>query len=206
MTSETSDHVPAELLKDFEAIRSECFHLVRSVYTARKLFGDVGNQELMRGIALRFFLDVNELMHESFILRVCRLFDPAVSNVWVDGERQVRQNLTIPNLNSELEKHCLFSADIEKLSDGLFEYCKKFRGARNQAIAHRDKESIHAGATLGGASPEELDEFLQQLQGYSDAVGVALRVGPSDFAPAHAGDVQDFVYFLRRGVRRGGAR
>ena len=62
-----------------------------------------------------------------------------------------------------------------------------------------DKQSVIKGEPIGAHDDEELATFLENLQRYIDAAGVAIGVGPLDFCvTAGPGDVTDLIVKPKR--------
>ncbi len=88
--------------------------------------------------------------------------------------------------------------EIAEFSSGLSRYRDLVKDSRNKLISHLDKETVLSGLTIGEHSEEEVTNFFECLQGYVDAVGNAVGVGPLDFrSSARPGDALDLIKALK---------
>jgi hypothetical protein len=58
---------------------------------------------------------------------------------------------------------------------------KLIKDGRNRIISYLDKEAVTRGELIGEHTEDDVSAFLENLQGYVDAVGRAAEVGPLDF-------------------------
>ena len=176
-----------DLHESFIPFRDQCIWIHDCIYTFNALSeADAG----ILATAPRFFSDLNSILIEYILLQICKITDPP--------ETCGHANLTINHLNAELLKADLMTAEIEEFSNGLMRYRKLITDARNKVISHLDRDTLLAGLILGAHAEEEEQAFLGNLHGYTDAVGIAVGVGPLDYRGGGPGDVWDLIEALRR--------
>jgi hypothetical protein len=151
----------------------------------------------MRRSASEFFLELNYILLDNYILQVCKLTDKAVTRVG----GAARLNLTVAHLNELLSAESLLTPDMEIAAEGLQRYRALVEPARNRTISHADKETAMTYTTLGAHTEAEALEFFDHLYTYIDAVGVAVGEGSLDFSTTSGpGDVADLFKALNGGV------
>jgi hypothetical protein len=160
-----------------------------------ELFDDAGTRSLMERTAHAFFLDLNKIMIDYFLLEVAKLTDPATSH---SGKRE---NFTVANLIETVEwpSDCL--QEIKKLNETVVSFRKYIEPARNRLLAHYDKTTVVSGDTLGGFPQGEDGKLLAVLEQmcnvwHKAAFGVIF----GDMAPYHSGDVLDLKKALSRAI------
>ncbi len=179
-----------ELEELFLGFREQCIWL-RCCYNTYSALYESGERtkEVLQASAPIFFRDLNEILIEYVLLQICKIMDPA--------EIAGRKNLTFEHVNTALQDNHLMTDEIARFSCGLSRYRKLVKDGRNRLIAHLDKESVLNGLPIGEHPEEEVTAFFESLQGYVDAVGNAVGVGPLDFrTTAGAGDVVDLIRTL----------
>lgn len=184
-----------ELQKEFELLREQAIYLRKMFNTFNHLFASNSvTDDVLKKSAAWFFHDINHMMQEYIILLVCRLTDPP--------ETSGKANLTIQRMNELLHENNCFSEEIENLSDGIMNYRNLLQPIRNKIIAHNDRNTHVFESSLGGHTEEEMMNFFDHdLQGYFDAVGIAIDIGPLDFRATPAeGDVLDLIRTLKKGL------
>lgn len=189
--------VPKKLIDDFEELR-ECLINVRRDYnTYNALYCDE-NRSLLTAIAPTFFTDVAEILQRDWILQVVKLMDPAVTAV----RGKDRENLTVQLLYQQLEDESLLTDEIRSRAKAILDYGELLKPARHRILAHRDREHHFKGIVMGVTTNEQLKEFVQNIQDYSDLVGIQIGVGPLDFSSSGCkGDVYDLLQYLRKSQR-----
>lgn len=183
-----------KLIDDFEQLR-ECLINVRRDYnTYNALYCDE-NRPLLTAIAPTFFTDVAEILERDWILQVVKLMDPAITTV----RRKDRENLTFQLINQQLEDESLLTDEIQNRAKAIRGYGKLLKPARHRTLAHRDRECHFEGIAMGGTTNTQLKEFVQNIQDYSDLVGIQIGVGPLDFSSSGCkGDVYSLLQYLRK--------
>jgi AbiU2 len=142
---------------DVEAFCNTCV-LLRSLWRHYEIW--LEGSELLQSIAPIFFGDIHALFVRDLILEICKITDPA--------ETMGRTNLTV----KFLIKYSDFSSapntldKLKRFSDSMHAFRDKIVPARNRLIAHFDRESVHLGQSLGGASPEDWLQFWHDLQDF----------------------------------------
>lgn len=186
--------VSQKLIDDFEQLR-ECLINVRRDYnTYNALYCDE-NRALLTAIAPTFFTDVARILQRDWILQVVKLMDPVVTTV----RGKDRENLTVQLINHQLEGQSLLNDEIRNCAKAILEYGKLLKPARHRVLAHRDRECHFEGVVMGATTDEQLKGFVQNIQNYSDLVGIQIGVGPLDFSSSGCkGDVYDLLKFLRK--------
>ena len=182
-----------KLRNDFEMLRDHCIIIRRDFNTYNDLFFS-GFDDLLTKAASTFFNDIAEIMQRDWVLQVCKLMDSAITKR--DGK--VLENISIKLINSQLVNEGLMSKEISSISDSILAYGKNIIPARHKRLAHFDREHQICGIVLGATTEKELEDFLENIQKYCDAVGRAVGLGPLDFAGSScSGDVHDLLKVLR---------
>lgn len=182
----------SRISSEFLAFRDQCVWL-RTCYSTYEALYDSGNEtlELLDKSAPLFFHDLNEILIEYCLLQISKLTDPA--------ESQGRENLTVANINKQLQSQGLLSQEILNASAALDRYRKLIRDSRNRVISHNDKHTALANLPIGAHSESDVIAFFDNLYAYVDAVGNAVGIGPLDFRTnAGPGDAHDLLRLLRR--------
>ena len=187
--------MPADSLlrakEEFSAFRVESVWL-RGVYdTSFALYSSGAETDaILKKVAPAFFKDLNHILIEYWIMVVCRLTDPAKSFG--------RENLTAANLIESLEGLNLMTEEIQVHADGMHKYRSLLNDARNRAISHADKATFLQPELLGKHQEHQISDFLENLQGFNDLVGIAIGEGPLDFrGMSGPGDAYDLIRDLR---------
>ena len=175
----------------FLAFREQCIWLRSCYNTYLSLYeSDERTTKALNDSAHLFFQDLNRILIEYVLLQVCKITDPA--------ETAGHKNLTFEGLNAELCNDGLMTQEIADLSAGLSHYRDLVKDARNKLLGHLDRETILNDLPIGEHAEQEVTEFFSCLQGYVDAVGNAVGVGPLDFrATPGSGDVLDLIWVLK---------
>ena len=173
------------------------FRLKQIHYIYRELFDDDGTQSLMERTAHAFFLDLNNILADYFLLEVAKLTDPATSRV---GKRE-RENFTVANLIETVKWPSGCLQEIKKLNETVLSFRKYIEPARNRLLAHYDKTTVVSGNTLGGfpeGEDQKLLEVLEQMCNVLHKAAFDKILG--DMVPYHSGDVQDFKKALSKAI------
>jgi hypothetical protein len=171
------------------------FRLKQVYHIGHELFHDDGARSLMERTAHAFFLDLNKILVNYFLLEVAKLTDPATS---LGGRIE---NFTVANLIETVEwpPDCL--QEIEKLNETVLSFRRYIDPARNKLLAHYDKTTVVSGDTLG-TFPEGEDrrllEVLEQMCNVLHKAAFGEILG--NMVPSHTGDVLDFKRALRMAV------
>ena len=183
-----------ELQKLFIAFREQCIRIRCCYNTYHALYeSDDRTKRILIDSAPIFFYDLSYILTEYVHMQVCKITDPA--------ETAGHKNLTVESLNIELCNHNLMTQEISNFSAGLSHYRDLVIEPRNKLIGHLDRETVLNDVPIGGHAKEDVIKFFEDLQGYNDAVGNGVGVGPSDFQ-AVSGDVIDLIRVLKRGIYR----
>ena len=177
---------------EFIAFRDSCMWLRNCYNTFNHLFNSGPEIEVtLRNTAPLFFGDLNSILQEYFFLQARRVTDPVATGS--------RENLTLQNINFGLTQAGLMTQEISDLSSSILGYRSLISNLANRAVAHADKATALCPGLVGAHSHQELESFVSDLQGYTDAVGIVLGIGPLDYSvQAGPGDVQDLLSALRR--------
>lgn len=177
---------------EFLAFRESCIWLRNCYNTFNHLFdADPETEAMLRRIASEFFGDLNLILQEYFFLQARRVTDPTATGS--------RENLTLENINAGLTASGLMTQEILDLSTSILGYRKLISDISNRVVAHADKATALCPGLVGAHSEREIESFMDNLQAYTDAVGIVLGVGPLDYSvQAGPGDVQDLLRALRR--------
>lgn len=180
-----------ELQRSFRAFREQCIW-IRCCYNTYAALYESGSEvrDVLSTVANIFFSDLNRILIEYCWLQMCKITDSSTSSG--------RENLTVEHINSLLRSSSLMTDEISQHSDGLRQYRNLIEKGRHRLLAHLDKESVMNGLPIGEHDQKDIAAFFENLQGYVDAVGIAVGVGPLDFqVTAGSGDVIDLISALR---------
>ncbi|MNG14897.1 hypothetical protein D3C84_986890 [compost metagenome] len=131
------------------------------------------------------------ILQEYFFLQVRKITYPVSS--------YGRENLTFKNINEGLDRSGLMTEEILSLSSKIHLYREIVSNLSNRVIAHADKATTLSAGLIGEHSDTELENFMSNMQAYTNAVGIALGVGPLDYSSqAGPGDVLDLIRSLKR--------
>lgn len=183
----------------FEAFRNDCIWMLNCYNIYRHLF-ESGKEtsEALHSAAAHFFSDLNLILIDYCYLQFCKLTDPPFST----SRSGKRSNLTVQQMDLQLERAKLLSDEIRALSVSIMGYRPWIEEPRNRLIGHTDLEARLGSHDIGAHPEEELLKFLAAIQSYCDAVGTAVGIGPLDFrTQAGKGDVQDLIRVLRQNRR-----
>ena len=184
-----------ELQREFETLRNQAIYLIQTFNTYNDLF-EAGDEieRILRKSAERFFGDINMMMIEYLTLLVCRLTDPP--------KTRRKLNLTIPRMNKLLRENHFFNKEIRVLSNDIMGYRKNLDLARNQIVAHMDRDTYIQDLALGGHSKEEMSKFFENdLLQYFEKVAKAIGATPlGSLITRDSGDALDLLKTLRRGL------
>jgi hypothetical protein len=175
----------------FNAFRVESVWL-RTIYDTSFALYSSGQEidTLLQKIAPRFFVDLNQIIIEYWVLVVCRLTDLAST--------RGRENLTVANMIDSLKRLGISTDAIEREAVELQIYRDVLNHARNRVVSHADKATFLQPELLGEHTEHEVTAFLEHLQIFNDLVGDALNEGPLDFRGISGpGDVHDLLRILR---------
>ena len=178
--------------REFLTFRDQCVWLQTCYNTYRALYeSGADTQGLLTRSASRFFHDLNTILIEYVLLQISKITDPP--------ESQGRENLTVSNINRQLQAAGLLTQEITDASTAIMRYRELIKESRNRVISHQDKETILINLPVGAHSESDVANFFKNLYAYVDAVGNAVGVGPLDFkTTAGSGDVLDLLRLLRR--------
>lgn len=178
------------LREKFDHFRTECAWITNCYNLYRFLYeGGEKTDILLMRTASAFFHDLNRMVVEYLLLQICKITDPAKS--------RDRQNLTVSNLNKDLETLGLLTQDLIDLEAKLYGYRNLIKLARDKLISHLDWQAVKEGCPLGEHESVEVKRFFGNLFKYTDLVGEACGAGPSDYSVTPCqGDVVDLIRFL----------
>lgn len=182
-----------KLKNDFKMFREHCIIIRRDFNTYTALFFS-GWDNLLLKTSPQFFNDIAEIMRRDWILQVCKLMDSPKTK----QQGKTLENISIKLIDSQLKAEGLISLEISSLSKAILTYGKKVIPARHKHLAHIDRHHQINGIVLGSTNQTELDEFLDNIQKYCDAVGRAIGIGPLDFSTSCCpGDANDLLAVLK---------
>lgn len=181
------------LVSDFEALFPVAPDDQRAV--ALKTWEDDPHaRQVLERVALRFFGDLNAMMHEHYVLKLARLGDPASSNT-PTGKRT---NLTIDGMQASLRALDRTTPEIEREARALTDFVETHaKPAPNLVVAHSDWETRSKRLSVGGSTDQQTAEFHARLQSYCDAVARRLDLDPSQLVGGCEGDAQDLMRALK---------
>jgi hypothetical protein len=144
---------------DVDTFCNFCVFL-RSIFRhSQILFEEGGNlrRELLQSVAPTFFGDMNHLLIEHLILKICKI---------TDQESFGHKNLTVKFLinNADFSTAPSELDRLKQLADSMHAFRAKIVPARNKLIGHLDRHSVLEGKALGGAEKSEWNQFWLDLQ------------------------------------------
>ena len=171
------------------------FRLKQVYYMGRELFYEASAQSLMERTAHAFFLDLNKILIDYFLLEAAKLTDPATS---FGGKCE---NFTVANLIETVEWSPECVREIEKLDKTVQSFRKYIEPARNKLLAHYDKPTVASGDVLGAFPEGEEEKFLAALEQMCNELHKAAfgEILPKMMLD-HRGDVLDLKKALRRAI------
>lgn len=181
----------ARLREKFDHFREECIWITNCYNLYRTLYegGEATDAVLIR-VAPAFFHDLNRIIVEHILLQICKITDPAESGS--------RQNLTVANLNKDLNALGLLTQDLIDRAGEFEGYRALIKLARNRLISHLDWQAVQDGNPLGEHEAAEVRRFFASLFRYTDLVGETCGAGPLDYSvSACPGDAIDLLRALR---------
>ena len=188
----------AKVQEDYQAFLATCIWLRRCYNIFISLYdSDLETERTLRKTAGLFFTDLHQILHEYFFLQVRKISDPSATR-----GNNARENLSITNINESLIALGKMTAEIENLSVEIHQYRHLILDIPNRVVAHADKSTILAQQIVGEHSAEELEKFMENIQSYTDAVGIALEIGPLNYrAQPGQGDVTTLIRSLKDYLR-----
>lgn len=180
-----------ECQETFRNLRQEFIWLRTCFKTYEALFESGPETEsLLRRTAPLFFQELNVVLIEYAILQASRITEgPSFGK---------RKNLSIAHMDELLAACGLLTDEIEQVSISVRSYGELISEARNRVISHADKETILSQIPTSTHLRSDVDNFLADLQAYSDMVGNKIGEGPLDFsATSGSGDVYDLLHILK---------
>jgi hypothetical protein len=115
-------------------------------------------RELLQNTAHKFFCDLNHLLIQHLILKICTLTDPEMT--------MRNRNLTIPFLvnNADFAATPRDMAKLKTIAARIDKFRKRILPARNKLISHLDLDAALGRKSLGGASVAAWRKFWLDLQ------------------------------------------
>ena len=147
--------------EDVQAFVDSCVLLWSQWMHFATLFkGSDLKRELLQTTAPTFFGDLNGLLIEHLVLRICRLTDEA--------QTMGRKNLTVKFLteHSDWSNAPDVLAKLKPISDSIHNFRKRILPARKWFIAHLDLSAVRLQEPLGAASDAEWKQFWLDLQDF----------------------------------------
>ncbi|MGY0561183.1 AbiU2 domain-containing protein [Luteimonas sp. A277] len=177
---------------EFVAFRESCMWLQNCFNTFQHLYNsDPETEAALRRTASLFFGDLNSILQEYFFLQARKITDPARS--------YGRENLSVNDINAGLTEAGLMTPEISALSASMLSYRTLISDISNRVVAHADKATALCPGLVGAHSESELESFMSNIRAYTDAVGIALGIGPLDYkTQAGSGDVVDLIRTLKQ--------
>ena len=184
------------LLSDFRRIRYYFYEIVREYQTFHNLYSlDPEFIVIMNEVAPVFSHDLANILQRDWILKVCRISDPAKSHV---KGRGLIENLTINHLQEQIIALRLETPALKLIHARIMRFAKTVRPARNRFIAHVDRETVVLRRRLGGFQARRGVIFLRNLQLYCDELDRILGRRCSDFSQtSRHGDILSLMMKLR---------
>jgi len=180
------------LIDDFEHFRNECQDLRIAFNTFQSLFQSGNKTEmLLRETANLFFEDLNAWLIQIVNIKIGKLTERSGSS----GGKNITTNYFVEELSKLYGQDTPLSAINGKLNA----YRKIVASPRNKIFAHNDRTTFRRNAELGAHSESEMHNFYENLQEFTDIVGIKLGLGPLDYrTQAGEGDAQDLLAVLKK--------
>lgn len=149
----------------------------------------------LRKTALRFFSDLNILLVDAIILEMSKLTDPPKQ---YKGDMQ---NLSFENLIETIPWDYETKSSLKCLNEYFTTMRTYIRDARNELIAHNDKEAYLSEIRLGAFPEEEGNRFFETMEEFCDICNRSIN-GESlgHMYPGTDGDVIDLKKALEKAV------
>ncbi|MDH5764146.1 MAG: hypothetical protein OEZ51_14325 [Nitrospinota bacterium] len=120
----------------------------------------VNTLKLFEKCSHQFFYDLEILLSEYIIIRMCCLTDPATSG----PQNNPTENLTINHLLEKILWLPEVQSQLYPEIDRLNEIVRPLRKARNKIIAHADLKTSFNNTLLGAMPKEDYEEFFNILE------------------------------------------
>jgi len=164
-------------------------------YIFHELVDEEDSRRLLERTAHTFFLDINNIVADCFLLEVAKLSDPATSSV---GKRE---NFTLDNLVETILWPDEYEKRIRKQKDTVQSFRQDINEARNRLLAHYDKSLIMNGDVLGSFTEGKDREVMKALEEICDLMHhAAFGVIYGEMVPQCSGDVLDLRKYLLMGL------
>lgn len=158
-----------------------------------KLFHDDETLKKLVVVAVAFFNDLRNILHEYWLLKCLAMFDKA--------KHDKRENLSLEFLAAAIDWPAEVKAQLVMCLEKVQPFRDKIRNARNRIISHHDKETVLDDELLGAFGQGEDQRFVETLE---VACGLmheqVFRTVLGSVDPFCPGDVGDFKNALDEAV------
>jgi len=185
------DNTSGEIVKKF---CDYIVHLKAIHQIYKELFANDEGRRLMEQTAKSFFMDINRILINYFMLEITKITEPAkTSNKY--------ENFTIANMLETIDWPASVVCDLKRLNNVIENFRGKITEARNKLLAHYDKNTFISGTILGAfpkGDDEKLIETLEEMCNVLHKASFGEIFG--EISVAMAGDVLDLKEVLKRGI------
>jgi hypothetical protein len=171
------------------------FHLKQVHYIICELFNKDDARSLLERTAPAFFIELNKILIDYFLLEIAKLTDPATS---IHGRHE---NFSLSNLVETIEWPPDCINKIKELNNTVLSFRKYIEPARHKLLAHYDKKVVVSSIVLGSFPEGEEKKLLEALVEICNVMHKA-AFGKifGDMVTSHSGDVFDFMDVLKRAI------
>jgi hypothetical protein len=179
-----------------KAVKSFCEYVVwlKAVHTIYlELFEDEGAEHLLQKTAPSFFVDINKMLVDYFLLSVARILDPPRMGRF--------ENFTVDNFLETIDWPEYARGGLSDLNKTLQAFKAHIAPARNKLIAHLDKKAFIDDHVLGEFPEGQDREVIKALEDMCNVMHKA-SFGEifGSISVGVGGDVLDLKKTLQRGL------
>jgi hypothetical protein len=186
-------------VKSQNLVNAFCDYVVQLTalhHVGKELFEDSDAQKLMEQTAKQFFLDINRVWIDHFLLEIAKITDPAQS-----GMNGKYDNFTIANIIGSINWPQDTFRELSRLNKSVNLFRRYILKARNKLLAHYDKNVYLSGKTLGGFPEGEDDKLMPYLHQIANLFHKACFDSiRGDINVVMPGDVLDLKGALERAI------
>jgi hypothetical protein len=144
-------------------------------------------------MAAGFFRVCHDALLDDVVLGLCRLTDPP-ANHHQDNFSLRRIVAAIREMGNDA-----LTADVEKHSEAATRRCAILRDHRHKRIAHADLQVTQHTSPLGAITPKMIEESLESVRSFTNAIGQHVQGAPTDFQTPGAlvGEADALIYHLK---------
>ncbi len=161
----------------------------------KELFDDDEAIRLMEQTAKAFFLDINRIIVNYFLLEIAKITDPATSKY------NKQENFTVANIIQSIDWPRNVIDELRRLNDFVNDFRRYVVDVRNKVLAHYDKDVLLSNAVLGGFPEGQDEKLINTLEKMANALHEACFGHIfGEIIVTMPGDVLDLKKALKRGL------